>query len=52
MDGEILTAIYPKKVLFTANFWKLIAIRDSRRLNSKPEDTFDKDLKTQREVCF
>ena len=52
MDGEILTTIYPKKVIFSANFWKLIAIRDSRRLNSKPEDTLDKDLKTQRDVCF
>ena len=27
MEGKILTAIYPKKVIFTANFWKLIAIR-------------------------
>ena len=52
MEGKIVTAIYPKKVIFTANFWKLIVVRDSRRLNSKPEDTLGKDLRTQREVCF
>ena len=52
MEGKIVTAIYPKKVIFTANFWKLIAVRDSRRLNSKAKDTLRKDLKRQREVCF
>ena len=37
IEGKILPANYPKRItVFTMNFWKLIAICDSRWLNSRP----------------
>ena len=37
MEGKILIANYPSEVtIFTANSWKLIAIRDLRWLNLRP----------------
>ena len=37
MEGKILTADYPEEVIiFAANAWKLIAIRNLRWFNSRP----------------